>query len=201
MNRTALLSVIATIIGITNFTGYSSVEARDSVSRPYEWTVEISTEQVPKQFQYQGSSLTKVVKTQIQYYPIDNTSNKTAYEDLWYSNAKPIGLERHNKLDMKQGDAVAIRVLHKAPGTAPLDEQRSAGKAVMKAIVDSNINKNMVATIKVPMDSFHTIESEIQNYHFSPAPSGGGENPISSDMNLFLESEPAGLTQSFVHYH
>ncbi len=175
-----------------------------SVSRPYEWTIEIDTQDMPNKFQYHGSTLTKVIKTSLKYASQASPDNMIPYEDLWYSNSKTLGLERHGKLDLKQGDAIAIKVVHKGsnPMSPTNEEQRAAGKAVMKAIVDATINKNMVATIKVPTVSFNAISSEIQNYHFSPAPTSGGvETPINSDMNLFMESEPAGLTQSFIHYH
>ncbi len=171
------------------------------ISKPYEWTIEIKTKPVERQFQYTGSSIKDVVKAELSYYSMDDQDHKTAYEDLWYASSKTLGLERHHKLELKQGDAVAISVKHEKPSPST-DEKRAAGKAVMKAVLDANINKNMVATIKVPYDSFSTISNEILEYHFSPAPSGGGvETEIDSDMNLFIESVPAGLHKSFVHYH
>lgn len=170
------------------------------VGRPYEWTLQIQTEKLPAQFQYNGSNLKEIVKARMHYYSMEDQEQKVLYEDLWYSKSKSLGMERHHKLEMKKGDAIAIRVLHKNP-SASEDEQKAAGKAVMKAIMDANINRNMVATIKVPISSFSEISAEIQNYNFSLAPTGMGETPIASDLNLFLESEPAGLTQSFVHYH
>lgn len=170
------------------------------VARPFEWTIEISTQKLPHQFQYTGSALKEVVKASLNYYSMEDQAHKTPYEDLWYAGMKTLGLERHHKLEITQGDAIAIRVVHKNPG-APTDEQIAAGKAVMKALLDANINRNMVATIKVPQSSFYTIASEIQNYDFSPAPAGGADMPVDSDMNIFLESEPAAYTQSFVHYN
>lgn len=199
MNRLAL--VLATACGIIGTSISMSVLAAPQISKPFEWTIEIKTQELPGQFQYNTSSIKDVVKAQMQYFSKDHEDVKTLYEDLWYARTKSLGMERHHKLEIKQGDAVAIRVLHKEDSPSQ-DERRAAGKAVMKAVLDANLNKNMVATIKVPTNSFYTISSEIQNYHFSPAPSGGGgETPIDSDMNLFLESEPAGLSQEFVHYH
>lgn len=198
MNKKLLALVAA--FGLSGAFSLNSLAAPIHVSRPFEWTVEVNTEKLDRHFQYNTSTIKEVVKASLQYYSMEDQEHKTAYQDLWYANAKSLGLERHHKLEIKQGDAIAIKVLHKE-GTAPDDEKRAAGKAVMKTVLDANINKNMVATIKVPMSSFNIIASEIQNYGFSPAPGGGVETPVDSDMNLFLESMPAGMTQSFVHYH
>jgi hypothetical protein len=204
MNRTAIAFVVALGIISSGFCAGKALAGSGGgqLSRPYEWTIEIDTQELPRQFQYQGSSLTQVVKAELKYYPMDDQNSKTSYEDLWYSNARSLGLERHHKLEIKQGDAIAIRVLHKSSGSVPVDEQRAAGKAIVKAIVDANINRNMVATIKVPVGSFHTIANEIQNYNFTPTSSADPpDTEVNSDLNLFLESEPSGLTQTFVHYH
>jgi hypothetical protein len=205
MNRTALAFVTALSIMSSGAVAIKALASGGQLSRPFEWTIEIDTQELPRQFQYHNSNLTQVVKAELNYYSMENQDSKTAYEDLWYSEAHSLGLERHHNLEIRQGDAIAIRVVHnpKNPSSAfPADEQRAAGKAVMKAIVDANINRNMVATIKVPQSAFNSISSEIQNYGFAPySPSGGVETPINSDMNLFLESEPAGQTQTLVHYH
>lgn len=200
MNKRLLAFVAAAGIMAASASIIKAGASGQQVQRPYEWTIQINTQQLDRQFQYNTSDIKDVVKASVQYYPMNDQDSKVDYEDLWYSKARSLGLERHHKLEIKQGDAVAIRVQHKT-NSAPLDEQRAAGKAIMKAIVDANRNKNMVATIKVPLASFHNISSEIQNYHFSPVSDSGGEEPINSDMNLFLESEPAGLTQSFAHFH
>ncbi len=192
-----LLSLL-TVCGVSAVS-CSIVFAAPQISKPFEWTIEIKTESVPRQFQYNTSGIKDVVKAKMQYYSMDHVDDKTDYESLWYSHSKALGMERHHKMEIKQGDAVAIRVLHKDASTNN-DERRAAGKAVVKAVLDANLNKNMVATIKVPSSSFYEISSELQNYHFSPSPDSGDETPINSDMNLFLESEPSGMTQSFVHY-
>ncbi|MBX9689634.1 MAG: hypothetical protein K2X27_23185 [Candidatus Obscuribacterales bacterium] len=174
--------------------------AVDQLARPYEWTIEIQSEKLAPQFHYAGSKISEIVKTKIQYYSMTNESAKTAFEDLWYSKGKALGLERHHSLDIKQGDAIAIRVLHKND-SAPEDEQQAAGKAIAKAILAASLNKNMVATVKVPYSSFHRIVSEIEEYNFHPSSDTQADTPISADMNLFIESEPAGLHQALCHYH
>lgn len=208
MNRIVAMSKKLTILlGITSIAGAATLAfapiaecSGDHVDRPFEWTVEIDTKQLKNQFQYNSSELKELVKAKMSYYKMTDEDNKTEYEDLWYAKAKTLGMERHHKLDITQGDAICIKVKHIGEYTS-YDEQRASGKAVMKAVLDAAVNKNMVATIKVPMTSFHTIAAEIENYHFAPAPASTPDNPVDSDMNLFLESEPAGLTQSFAHMH
>lgn len=202
MNKKAtfLLSAIAACGIFASVIQQSPVRATEHVERPYEWTIEIDTQQLKQQFQYNSSELKELVKAKLFYYKVANEEEKTDYQDLWYAKAKSLGMERHHKLEIDQGDAIAIKVKHLGEYTS-YDEQRAAGKAVVKTILDANLNKNMVATIKVPLTSFTTIASELQNYQFSPAPGGGADMPIDSDINLFMESEPVGLTQAFCHYH
>jgi hypothetical protein len=208
MNSIASLSKkLAVIMGITSLATLTSFTHAPKamsdgihVDRPFEWTVQIDTKQLKNQFQYNSSELKELVKAKMTYYKMTDEDNKTDYEDLWYAKAKTLGMERHHKLEITQGDAICIKVKHIGEYTS-YDEQRASGKAVMKVVLDAAVNKNMIATIKVPMTSFHTIAQEIENYHFSPAPSGSPESPVDSDLNLFLESEPAGLSQSFAHMH
>lgn len=197
MNKStvALLSALA-IVGSTSF--FKPAVATEKVERPFEWTIQIDTSQLKNQFQYNSSELKETIKAKLSFYKISSESEKTPYEDIWYAKAKTLGMERHNKLETTPGDAIAIKVVHS--GEYPsYDEQRAAGKAVMKAVLDASLHKNMIATIKVPMTSFHTIVAEIQNYHFYPTSSESADNPIDSDLNLFVESEPAGMTQSLMH--
>lgn len=191
---TSVSAAVATLFAIT------PANSTEHVDRPFEWTVQIDTKQLKNQFQYNSSELKELVKAKMTFYKMTDEDNKTDYEDLWYAKAKTLGMERHHKLDITQGDAICIKVKHIGDYTS-YDEQRASGKAVMKVVLDAAVNKNMVATIKVPMTSFHTIAQEIENYHFSAAPGGSPETPVDADLTLFLESEPVGLTQSFVHMH
>lgn len=201
MNRKAM-AIAAAVLGfmsVANFTQKCSA-LPPPISRNYQWTIEIDTQQIPRQFQYNGSVLTQVVKAQARYFSSTDPSTQTQYETMWYSNGRSLGMERQNKLQIRQGDTIAIIVVHKS-GSAQSDEQRAAAKAIMKMVVDANLNKNMVATIKVPIESFSTIAQEFQNYRFSPMTDNSSEDPTSSDLNLFLESVPAGSSQEFAHLH
>ena len=206
MNKHTSAIAIAAAIMVSTLGAASKASAQNQINHPYAWTIEIDTQEVPLQFQYSGSALTQVVKTQLQFYsnsnppPTPTSATLTLYESLWFSNGKSLGLERQNKLQIRQGDSIAILVVHKN-GSAQPDEQIAAAKAIMKAVVDANLNKNMVATIKVPMASFSTISQQIQNYHFAPIVASSSEDPTQSDLNLFLESVPPGMTQGLAHVH
>lgn len=195
----SLLLGLASIAGAT-FLFQPTANSAENLDRPFDWTVEIDTKPMKNQFQYTGSELKELIKAKVSFYKMSDEDNKTDYEDLWYAKSKTLGMERHHKLDITQGDAVCIKVKHLGDSTS-YDEQRSAAKAVMKMVLDTTINKNMVATIKVPASSFSTISAEIQNYNFVPAGPSSPDNPVDSDLNLFLESEPSGQTQSFNHLH
>ncbi len=210
MNKFAL--ACATVFSITLASGLSpdniapkaQAAAPGPISHTFNWTIEIDTQEMPRQFQYRGSTLKQVVKTQLQFYSQNNQNAKTAYEDIWYSNGRSLGMERHGSLAIKQGDAIAITVVHTVKTNVPLDEQQAAGKAAMKAFVDANLNQNMVATIKVPAASFQTISSVLQGYNFTPVTYNAGdpETAVNSDMNIFLEAyDPVGQVQTLAHLH
>jgi hypothetical protein len=199
MNRIAL--ALAAALSIISSAAYSpEASAVPPIARTYDWTIEIDTQELPRQFQYTGSALTQVVKAEVLYYSGNDQSHATKYETLWYSNGHTLGLERQNKLQIRQGDAIAIDVVHKS-SSAQLDEQRAAARAIMKALIDANINKNMVATIKVPLGSFSGISQEIQNYRFTPVSDSSSEDPTASNFNIYMESKPAGVFQQFAHLH
>src|SRR5262249_25869404 len=94
--------------------GASGVSASPGIhfDRPYEWTIEITTKQQPREFRYHDAALRPVVKTELVYYNVDHEDDKVKYECLWYGNDKSIGLERLHSLDISQADAIAIRVRH-----------------------------------------------------------------------------------------
>ncbi len=182
---TASATIIATI-------------AAPGLNQPHDWTMELKTRQMPLQFEYQGSTLKPVVKTELKFYHVGQEENKTLYEYLWYANEKTLGLERKAKLTIAPGENVAIIVSHESE-SPPESEVVAAAKAVMNAVLDIEVNQSMVATIKVPTSSFNTICSEIEQYNFHPGSSNPNEE-VNSDLCLFVESE-AGEKKSLYHYN
>lgn len=197
MNKVATSLLVLTTIASASI--MAAIGAAPGLNQPYDWTMEINTQDMPLHFEFQGSTLKPLVKAEVKFYNVDDEEHKTLYEYLWFAHDKALGLERKSKLNIKEGDAIAIRVHHKDDSPV-LEEKRAAGKAIMRAFLDAQINHNMVATVKVPATSFDTIISEIEEYNFHPASEAPNEE-INSDMSLFVESEPEGQKQTLYHFN
>lgn len=168
------------------------------LDRDYDWTMEIKTQQMPLHFEYRGSTLKPVVKTELSYYHKGDSDNKTLYEYLWFANGKSVGLDRRSKMLIAAGDGVQIILSHSS--SSPTESEReSAAKAIMRAVLDIEINRSMVATVRVPAESFSAVCSGIEEYNFHPLGASPGEE-IHSDLSLFIESD-AGQHETLYHFN
>ena len=197
MNK--LATMFYALAAIASMSMPSAHAAAPGLNQPHDWTIEIRTKEMPLHFEYQGSTLRPLVKADLKFWKMSDEDNKKAYQYLWYANGKTLGLERKGKLTITEGDAIGIKVVH--DDNSPVEEERrAAGKAIMRAVLDAQINHNMIAAVKVPIGSFNSIIAEIQNYNFHPASESPNEE-LHSDMNLFIESEPEGLKQTLYHFN
>lgn len=167
--------------------------------KPYDWTMDIKTQQLERQFDYPGSTLKPVVKTEMQYYPTAAEDTKTKYEYIWYANGKPLGLERLHKLEITEGDGISIRVLHKT-NSPTSGEFKAAANAVLRVLVDAYLNKNAVVTVRVPADSFNGITNELRNNPHINTGWGGADDPVDSSLPIFVQAEPSGQTLQLYYF-
>ena len=189
------LMLMAGLAGIIALTTSQSAFA-DLVDLPYDWVFQVETKPLPKQFEYQGSPLKPIEKIDIKYHPAKEADNKTTYEYLWYHDGKPLGLERTKKFDLPQGDSIAIQVKHKN-GSSTTGEEKAAANAILRVTLDAYLNKNAVALVKLPADSFYDISGHLQSQGLQVAPDMAAEGtPLQSSLTLFLVSEPDGIKQT-----
>jgi hypothetical protein len=169
------------------------------IDRPHDWTVEIETQELSRQFDYHNSHYTQVAKTTIDYYHQTDTDHKTNYEYMWFHGPRAIGLERLHKFQLDQGDGVAINIKHKTP-TPDNAEMSAAADALAHVILDAYINKNPVTIVNVPEASYATIVSELESvHHFVAQADVGPDHPIDSGINIFVESE-SGTNQTLCYF-
>jgi hypothetical protein len=132
---------------------------------PYNWVVTIETEQIPGQFQYAGSTLQPLVMARVWYSRYDG-SEYAPYENLWFCNGKPYGVERFNPLNVRRGDSAAIKVTSKS--VVPSDwENKAAAKSVVRLFLDVRVNNSVVQSVILPDESFLSIVNEMDNDHFT----------------------------------
>jgi len=163
------------------------------VGAPYDWTIELDTKVLERQFQYKNSTLKNIEKVTVQYYPIKDDSQMKAYEYLWFNGGKALGMEKQRKLEIPQGEGVAIKVKH-ANATATAEEKKATANAILRVALDSLLNKNPVNLVEIPASSFVDVANELQNHGMMEEPEnandfGGGFKP---NLTLYLYSEPAG---------
>lgn len=203
MNGT-LRSLKKVVAGLVTVAGLASAMAMtatpsaraDLVDLPYDWVFQVETKPLPKQFEYQGSPLKPVEKIDIKYHPAKSADDKTTYEYLWYHDGKALGLERAKKFDIPQGDSIAIQVKHKNDSSTA-GEEKAAANAILRVTLDAYLNKNAVALVKLPSDSFYDISGHLQSQGLQVAPDMAAEGtPLESSLTLFLVSEPEGIKQT-----
>jgi hypothetical protein len=171
-----------------------------SKDQPYDWTVDIKTQQLQRQFDYPGTKLTPVVKTELQYYPMDAQSNKTKYEHIWYCKGKALGLERLHKFQITEGDGIAIKISHKTDDPTS-GEYKAAANAILRILIDAYLNKNALVTVKIPPNSFSPISNELRSNPHIDTSGGGSETPVSSGVPIFLQTdEPDGPTLQLYYF-
>lgn len=169
--------------------------ADNQVALPYDFVVQVETTQLKRQFEYQGSTLNPVEKLEIVWYPTKDKDNKTKYQNMYYHDGKPLGMEKLHKMDIEQGEGVAIEIKHK-DNNASEAEKKDAANAAFRLALDLYLNKNPLAAVKVPVDSFESVSDRLQalGFHDSKNDGEGLDNAeqFKSNMTISLFSVPEG---------
>lgn len=169
--------------------------AENKVDLPYDWVIQVETTELKRQFDYQGSNLKPIEKLEVLWYPTKDQNKKTRYELLYYHDGRPFGMEKLHKMEIDQGDGVAIEIKHK-DNNATEAEKKDAGNAIFRLALDAYLNRNPLAAVKVPIDSFDTVSDKLKNLGFHDSKDdGGGLNTteqFKSDMSITLVSVPEG---------
>ena len=169
--------------------------AEDQVALPYDWVIQVETTQLKRQFEYKGSTLNPVEKLEVLWYPTKDQNKKTKYELMYYHDGRPFGMEKLHKMEIDQGDGVAIEIKHK-DNNATEAEKKDAANAVFRLALDAYLNKNPLAAVKVPVDSFESVSDKLKalGFHDSKEDGEGLDNDqqFKSDMTISLFSVPEG---------
>jgi hypothetical protein len=156
-NITAIY-VASTIAGILTTAPIAALA--DDSGFQTDYTVKLQTETLQKQFQYKGSILTKVTKASIEYYA--NADNKKQpYENVWFNDGHPIGLERLAPFGLEKGKSASLVVTHKAQGG--VQEEKAAASMILRLVLDAYNNTDSFLAIRVPPQSFGGIIRELEN--------------------------------------
>lgn len=173
--------------------------ADDQVVLPYDWIIQVDTMSLKRQFEYSGSTLNPIEKLEVSWHPVDKKDDIKKYESMWFHDGKAVGMEKLRKLDIEKGEGVAIEVKHK-DNNATEAEKKAVANAIVRLTLDAYLNKNTVAAVKVPKDSFGSISNKLQEYGFHIAEEKAGDSQVqyTSDMTVTLLSVPEGEKQTLI---
>lgn len=175
--------------------------ADDQVDKPYDWVIQVETRRLERQFDYTNSKLNPIEKLEVLWYPTKDENKKTNYQYMYYHDGKPYGLEKLHKLDIDEGDGVAIEVKHKDSNPSEA-EKKDAANAIFRLALDSYLHKNPLVAVKVPADSFNEISDRLKDLGFHDSKEDGDqvdmENTFKASMTIGLFSVPEGKHISLV---
>lgn len=143
---------------IVTFALSASAKADDTRD---DWIIRMQTESLERQFAYAGSKLNKVAKITIDYYAEKEPDKKTKYEMMWFSDGKPLGLERQNDLEIPAGNLTKIQVLNKK-GTTP-EIEKAIANAILRISLDAYLKRTPILSFKVPKESYDGIVAAMNN--------------------------------------
>jgi hypothetical protein len=194
-NKILRISAISMIAFLLLSFAPQHASADVGVDLPYDWVIQVETDQLKRQFEYQGSTLNPVERLEVTWYPTKDKEKKTRYELMYYHDGRPFGMEKLHKMDIDKGDGVAIEIKHKS-NNATEAEKKDAGNAIFRLALDAYLNRNPLAAVKVPVDSFDTVSEKLQalGFHDSKQDGEGLDNSeqFKSDMTISLFSVPEG---------
>ncbi len=158
ITKIEMVVVSAAVVGLF-FTAPSAAMADESAFQT-DYTVSLKTETLQKQFQYRGSTLTKVTKASIEYFA-NSDNQKKPYENVWFNDGQPIGLERLAAFGLDKGKSATLVVTHKDQGG--VQEEKAAANMILRLTLDAYNNTDSFIAVRVPSQSFSGIIREMQN--------------------------------------
>lgn len=160
------------------------------------WTLEARMETCDREFAHESFRIHSPVKVSVSYYPVFNQKSKIPFEELWYHDAKPIGMERYSELHIPPSQRVHLKIIQNQVTTCA--DSGTAANVILRLILSTLLNHDQISSITVPDLSYAPILTALQNHHFVLlAP--GQEPPSGTKISCELRSENSGLKQR-VHF-
>jgi hypothetical protein len=199
MNKHVFKALFIAAVALGSLTPMARADNGSAVNKPFDWLINIQTEQLPRQFQYKNSQIQGVIKATVNYQQDSDPNKQTDYENLWFHDFHTLGVEKLHAFSVNKGDGVGINLTHKT--TATPEEMRASGNAIAHLVLDSAVNSNIVALVTVPYASFDGIIGQLQTQNFQVLGDiavESGTNPVG--LNIFVYSNPPGLSSQLIHY-
>lgn len=177
---------------------YLSPCRAQSLGKNYEYIFDIETEQVRDEFEYSGSLIGPVIKTEISYVkPNDESEAPVVYENLWMHGWRLLGARRTSQLELTSGQ-IAIQIKHKT-GFGSLQEGEAAAKAALRLFVDLYARRHSVSIIIVPDESMDCILNQMPQAGFTPGPEAAPDVPVYSPIIIPIRTA-SGSRKQVLYY-
>lgn len=182
-------SIVGTVLALSSLIMLATASLSEDQVHDYDWKVTLETEELKDVLNYNGSKMKNPVKVHVTLLESGKPDDEAiSYEDFWYVEGKPYGQEKHCKLSIPPGKAIAFRVKHKDQ-TVVEKHNAAAANAIARVLVDTYNDGIMLTAIKVPPDSLNSIVNHLQELNFTPANENSPEQASQSKVTLYVVSE------------
>lgn len=134
----------------------------------YDDVIELNCEERPDYMNYAESKLVSIVQIEVDCH-CDTKHNQSApakkYENLYYTKSRPIGCKHFTAFPIKEHDQVAIFV-RSSSGTLSRAEIAACANALVRLCLETSLNKNQVATTRIPNAAMSDLILELEKQHF-----------------------------------
>lgn len=160
------------------------------------WLITLNTTTMDQMLNYPGSLIHPITQVRVVYFTFDGRkqtwSRGKIYEDLWFSNGRPVGCRRYTRLPFQYGSYGAIHVAHTrdcATQTRALDD------TIVRLFVDLALNNSVISSVVLPLEICDNAASDLGSFNFYQA------TIISAGRLLMLhfQSTPRNFDKYFVH--
>ncbi|SRR5579885_2372228 len=163
-----------------------------------QWVVDIETKSSPNIFRYKGAKLTPVYVARVNLLEARKDAQPTTYELFWGARGKTMALERRSEFNIPKNQGVQFKLSHKSD-TAPYAETQLAVDAMLRVLLDLQLNANPVFAARVPSDSFDDVVNALQEREFA-LKSNGPETPLQSSLVISIFDENGRHADLFYPY-
>ena len=210
LNFLCEFGILVSVVSLLTVTLNYVRPAKSAELQQYDWVVLVETKKLKNQFDYTNSHLKKVAKCEISYWYVGDDphdadhpdeSHKIKYEDFWFSERRPLGLERHHRFALDQADGISIKVRHKDGGESDVEEEaQAAADTILRLQLDAAKNHNPVADIRLPDGQpYDSILDELRHKGFMDADHQSENQPLDSSLTMFFKEENGSRTHTLYY--
>lgn len=158
-----------------------------------EAVVELKVKAAKNLFDYKGTTLGEPVKASIFF--TDKEGGKGHYEDLWFTGATAIGLNRFSELSVPSGSSVAIAIGFEDAGSAA--QVQAAANASLRILLDLYVAGHSVSRLEVADDdTARALISSLGQTGFVESAAVLPDEMVESSLSLSVKSRSSSRLYS-----